>query len=154
MLLSVLRLAYLAQSVELSAVNRSVVGSSPSVGAKTGLLEKRLNSPPFHGGIHGFESHTGHQNKNYSFGCFFVVTVCEPWMVKASQHQFGPTSPTTYNRLTKIIFSNAEAFDPLFNIVVIDITHVTLKIWPVKFHPCTIWWSVYFLFVISRMRSK
>ena len=27
------RLAYLAQSVELSAVNRSVVGSSPTVGA-------------------------------------------------------------------------------------------------------------------------
>ena len=36
MLISYLRfkaLAYLAQSVELSAVNRSVVGSSPSVGA-------------------------------------------------------------------------------------------------------------------------
>ena len=57
------RYAYLAQSVELSAVNRSVVGSSPTVGA-IGHMEKRLNSPPFHGGIHGFESHYGHQLTN------------------------------------------------------------------------------------------
>ncbi len=44
---------------EQSAVNRSVVGSSPIVSA-TGLLEKRLNSYPFQGYIHGFESRTGH----------------------------------------------------------------------------------------------
>ena len=53
--------AKLAQSVEQSAVNRSVVGSSPILGATCGLLEKRLNSHPFHGCIHGFESRKGHQ---------------------------------------------------------------------------------------------
>ena len=54
--------AQLAQQVEQSAVNRSVAGSSPAVGAIFfGPLEKRLNSHPFHGCIHGFESHTDHQ---------------------------------------------------------------------------------------------
>ena len=58
--------AYLAQSVEQSAVNRSVVGSSPSVGAtRIGPLEKWLNSYAFHAYTHGFESRTGHQLKNY-----------------------------------------------------------------------------------------
>ena len=53
--------AYLAQSVELSAVNRSVVGSSPTVGAsQCGPLEKWLNSHAFHACIHGFESRIGH----------------------------------------------------------------------------------------------
>ena len=55
--------AYLAQSVELSAVNRSVVGSSPSVGA-TGPLEKWLNSYAFHAYIHGFESRMGHHSRD------------------------------------------------------------------------------------------
>ena len=56
-----LKCAYLAQSVELSAVNRSVVGSSPTVGATFGELEKRLNSHAFHACIHGFESRIRHQ---------------------------------------------------------------------------------------------
>ena len=50
----------LSSMVEQSAVNRSVVGSSP-IASATGLLEKRLNSYPFQGYIHGFESRTGHQ---------------------------------------------------------------------------------------------
>lgn len=29
-----------------------------------GLLVKWFNTPPSQGGIHGFETHTGHQNKN------------------------------------------------------------------------------------------
>ena len=46
---------------EQSAVNRFVVGSSPIVSAiLNGLLEKWLNSYPFQGYIHGFESRTGH----------------------------------------------------------------------------------------------
>ena len=42
--------AFLAQSVEHAAVNRGVVGSSPSKGAtyEYGQLEKRLNSHAFH----------------------------------------------------------------------------------------------------------
>ena len=68
----------LAQSVELSAVNRSVVGSSPTVGAiQFGLLEKRLNSHAFHACIHGFESRIGHHLKLYSLlvnrASFFVL---------------------------------------------------------------------------------
>ena len=58
--------AYLAQSVELSAVNRSVVGSSPTVGATFGELEKRLNSHAFHACIHGFESRIRHQSTLYT----------------------------------------------------------------------------------------
>ena len=46
---------------EQSAVNRSVVGSSPMLSAILGPLEKWLNSYPFQGYIHGFESRTGHQ---------------------------------------------------------------------------------------------
>ncbi len=42
-------------------VNHGVLGSSPSWGAICGQLVKWLNTPPFHGGIHGFEFHTGHQ---------------------------------------------------------------------------------------------
>ncbi len=55
----------LSSMAEQSAVNRFVVGSSPIVSAiYNGLLEKRLNSYPFQGYIHGFESRTGH-HKNY-----------------------------------------------------------------------------------------
>ena len=57
--------ARIAQSVEQSAVNRFVTGSSPVSGAiVSGRLVKRLNTPPFHGGIHGFESRTYHHFKN------------------------------------------------------------------------------------------
>ena len=53
--------ARIAQSVERPAVNRQVTGSSPVSGAIVcGRLVKRLNTPPFHGGIHGFESRTYH----------------------------------------------------------------------------------------------
>ena len=45
---------------EQSAVNRSVVGSSP-IASASGPLEKWLNSHAFHACIHGFESRTGHQ---------------------------------------------------------------------------------------------
>ena len=48
---------------EHSAVNRTVVGSSPMLSAIVGPLEKRLNSYAFHAYIHGFESRTGHQRK-------------------------------------------------------------------------------------------
>ena len=42
------RLAYLAQSVELSAVNRSVVGSSPTVGAiNVAYWRRGLTHMPF-----------------------------------------------------------------------------------------------------------
>ena len=52
----------LSSAVEQSAVNRSVVGSNPMLSAiKIGPLEKWLNSYPFQGYIHGFESRTGHQ---------------------------------------------------------------------------------------------
>ena len=40
----------LAQSVEHAAVNRRVVGSSPTGGANSGPLVKRPKTPPFHGG--------------------------------------------------------------------------------------------------------
>ena len=50
--------------VEQSAVNRSVVGSSPMLGAIYGPLEKWLNSHAFHACTHGFESRTGHQEKS------------------------------------------------------------------------------------------
>jgi hypothetical protein len=58
--------------VELSAVNRSVVGSSPTLGAIAGLLEKWLNSHAFHACIRGFESRIGHQscNKALEIGLF------------------------------------------------------------------------------------
>ena len=53
--------ARIAQSVERPAVNRQVTGSSPVSGAIVdGVLVKWLNTPPFHGGIHGFESRTRH----------------------------------------------------------------------------------------------
>ena len=55
--------ARIAQSVERAAVNRQVTGSSPVSGAICiGKLVKRLNTPPFHGGIHGFESRTCHHS--------------------------------------------------------------------------------------------
>ena len=49
-------------TINTSTVNQGVLGSSPSWGAiYFGQLVKWLNTPPFHGGIHGFEFHTGHQ---------------------------------------------------------------------------------------------
>lgn len=80
--------ACVAQSVEHFVGNEEVTGSSPvagstwrcsSVGQSTrfipvaslvqiqsplpfGTLEKRLNSPASHAGIHGFESHTCHHH--------------------------------------------------------------------------------------------
>ena len=57
--------ARLAQLVEHPAVNRQVVGPSPTSSAIFfGQLVKWLNTPPFHGGIHGSESRTGHQRRN------------------------------------------------------------------------------------------
>ena len=44
---------------EHPAHNRTVLGSIPS-GPIVGTLEKWLNSPAFHAGIHGFESRTCH----------------------------------------------------------------------------------------------
>ena len=39
----------------------------------TGELVKRLNTPPFHGGIHEFESRTGH---HISVWQIFILKVC------------------------------------------------------------------------------
>ena len=58
---------------EQSAVNRSVVGSSPMLSAiYFGPLEKWLNSHAFHACIHGFESRTGHHNL-YDMSDTFLV---------------------------------------------------------------------------------
>ncbi len=43
----------LAQSVEHAAVNRRVVGSSPTGGAKIRLRGQAVKTPPFHGGNRG-----------------------------------------------------------------------------------------------------
>ena len=42
-----------AQLVEQSAVNRSVVGSSPTRGAIIRPVGQAVKTPPFHGGIKG-----------------------------------------------------------------------------------------------------
>jgi hypothetical protein len=58
-------------------VNQRVVGSSPTWGAILffiiGPLVKRLNTLPFHGSTHGFESHTGHHLKIDHLGDFFIA---------------------------------------------------------------------------------
>ena len=68
--------AQLAQLVEHPAVNRQVVGPSPTSSAIFfGQLVKWLNTPPFHGGIHGSESRTGHQfeiNLDFSRFLFYI----------------------------------------------------------------------------------
>ena len=51
--------ASIAQLVEQSAVNRSVVGSSPTSSAMW-LVGETVNSHAFHACIHGFESRTSH----------------------------------------------------------------------------------------------
>ena len=69
--------ARLAQLVEQTAVNRWVAGPSPASSAIFfGQLVKWLNTPPFHGGIHGSESRTGHQRRN-SVVCqrFFILNM-------------------------------------------------------------------------------
>ena len=43
----------IAQQVEQSAVNRSVVGSSPTRGAKKWPVGQAVKTPPFHGGYRG-----------------------------------------------------------------------------------------------------
>jgi hypothetical protein len=54
--------ASLAQSAERIHGKDEVVGSIPTGSSRVtcGALEKWLNSPPFQGGIHGFESRTRH----------------------------------------------------------------------------------------------
>ena len=52
-----------AQRSEHSVHTRGVIGSNPITATILGALEKWLNSPAFHAGIHGFESHTCHQHK-------------------------------------------------------------------------------------------
>ena len=52
-----------AQWSEHSVHTRGVIGSNPLTATIYGALEKWLNSPAFHAGIHGFESHTRHQTK-------------------------------------------------------------------------------------------
>ena len=47
------RYSSLAQSVEHAAVNRSVVGSSPTGGASIRLHGQAVKTPPFHGGNRG-----------------------------------------------------------------------------------------------------
>ena len=54
----------IAQSVEHAAVNRSVVGSSPTQGAKIlylyyGPMAQLVRAPPCHGGGRRFESDSG-----------------------------------------------------------------------------------------------
>ena len=55
----------IAQLVEQSAVNRSVVGSSPTSSAMW-LVGETVNSHAFHACIHGFESRTSHHFWRFS----------------------------------------------------------------------------------------
>ena len=45
----------IAQSVERAAVNRVVVGSSPTRGVLDGPVAQLVRAPPCHGGGRGFE---------------------------------------------------------------------------------------------------
>ena len=65
----------LAQSVEHLTFNQGVPRSSRGWITIIGTLEKGLNSPAFHAGIHGFESRTCHHKhpSKYLLGCFFVL---------------------------------------------------------------------------------
>ena len=60
-----MRHSSIAQLVEQSAVNRSVVGSSPTSSAMW-LVGETVNSHAFHACIHGFESRTGHHKWRFS----------------------------------------------------------------------------------------
>ena len=77
--------------VEHPAVNRVVAGSSPACGA-TGPLVKWLNTPPFHGGIQGFESPTGHHGRLAQLG--------EHLPYKQGVGGSSPSSSTIRNAMT------------------------------------------------------
>ena len=65
----------IAQLVEQSAVNRSVVGSSPTSSAMW-LVGETVNSHAFHACIHGFESRTSHHLSITSLRwCFFYFFI-------------------------------------------------------------------------------
>ncbi len=46
-----------------------------------GELVKRLNTPPFHGGIHGFESRTRHLKKAHRNMCFFIISILKTYCI-------------------------------------------------------------------------
>ena len=57
----------LAQQAEHLTFNQGVRRSNRRWLTISGALEKRLNSPAFHAGIHGFESHTRHHQNLFCF---------------------------------------------------------------------------------------
>ena len=65
----------LAQQAEHLTFNQGVRRSNRRWLTNIGALEKRLNSPAFHAGIHGFESHTRHHIKkaHRQMGFFYMI---------------------------------------------------------------------------------
>ena len=88
-----MRYSSIAQLVEQSAVNRSVVGSSPTSSAMW-LVGETVNSHAFHACIHGFESRTGHHIWRFS-------SVGRASALQAEGQRFEPVSLHHLNKVQK-----------------------------------------------------